>query len=73
MNELPATRPDTLPLLLTVATVGALELHVPPVVMSVNATLKPAQTGALPVMEEGRAFTVTTAVAAALPQLFVVV
>ena len=73
MNEVPAKRPDTMPLVPTVATVGTLELHVPPVVASVNATLKPAQTGALPVMEEGSGFTVTTIVTAALPQLFVVV
>ena len=73
MNEVPATRPDTMPLLLTVATVGMLELHVPPVVTSLKAIEKVEQTGALPVIEAGRGFTVITTVAAALPQLFVVV
>ena len=59
MNEVPATRPDTRPVLPMVATVGTLELHVPPVVISVKAIAKPAQTGVLPVIEEGAGFTVT--------------
>jgi hypothetical protein len=54
--------PDTIPVLPTVANVGDPELHVPPVLASVNAVVKPAQTLAMPVILAGNGFTVSPSV-----------
>ena len=52
----------TVPSVPTVA-IAPLELvHVPPAEASVSASVEPAHTGLLPVMPEGCALTVTTAV-----------
>ena len=51
-------------------------LHAPPVLVSVKAVVLPAQTVAVPIIGEGvegSGLTVTTAVAAELPQLLVTV
>ena len=58
------------------ATDPSVLLQVPPVVVSDNEVVLPAHTVAVPVIDdgtEGKVFTVTTNVAAALPQLFEIV
>jgi len=59
---LPPATPLTVPSEPTVAMPALLLLHVPPAVASVSASVDPAHTGAFPVIAEGCAFTVTTAV-----------
>ena len=72
---MPAVTPVTIPVVLTVATVGVLLLHTPPVVASVNVAVVPVQTVVVPVMLPalGVPDTVTVVVALALPQLLVTV
>ena len=68
----PLTMPDEEPI---VACAGVLEDHVPPPAPSASGTVEPAQTAAGPVMIPGlgKGFTVSNAVAAAVPQLLVTV
>ena len=67
--------PVTLPDASTVPTEEVTLLHAPPEAPSVNAVFAPAQTTGVPVMVPafGNALTVTTCVAAAVPQLLVTV
>ena len=73
----PAVRPSTMPDVPTAATPGDTLLHMPgPVpVTSVRAVVNAGQTLNVPVIVPavGTGFTVTTAVAATVPQLFVTV
>ena len=75
MVAVPADTPVTVPVVPTVATVVAVLLHAPPVVASLNPVVEPAQTVAVPVMvpADGNGLTVTTLVAAAIPQPLVTV
>ena len=75
MVAVPADTPVTMPVVPTVATVVAVLLQVPPVVASLNPVVAPAQTVAVPVMvpADGNGLTVTTLVAAAVPQPLVTV
>ena len=58
----------------TVATVVALLAHVPPVVTSLKPVVKPTQTVAVPVIDEGNGLTVTTNVAIQpVPRVYVIV
>lgn len=61
MVVVPATNPETLPVLFTTATDVLLLAHVPPVVRSVNATAKPSHTCVGPTIDVGNGFTVTVA------------
>ena len=69
----PADKPVAKPVASTVAVAGTVLLHAPPVAASVNAVFAPAQTVGVPVIVPafGSEFTVTTWVAAVVPQLFV--
>jgi hypothetical protein len=58
-DETPVTRPEEL----TVATEVLLLLHVPPVVTSLKCVVRPMQTVAVPVMDDGTLLTVTDTVA----------
>ena len=74
MVVVPEVRPLTTPEELIVATVVLVLLHTPPVVASVNVVEEPEHTVAVPLIvpaEEG--LTVTTMVAATIPQVFVTV
>ena len=76
MVDVPATPPVTMPVAPTVATAGVTLLHVPPAERSVSAVVPPAgQSVSAPVIvpATGDGFTVTTVVAATVPQLFVTV
>ena len=75
MVVVPAVRPFTTPVALTVATPVDTEVHAPPPAASVRLVADPAHTVSVPVMLPafGDALTVTTTVAAAEPQLFVTV
>ena len=75
MVAVPADTPVTMPVLPTVATVVAVLLHTPPVVASLNPVVAPAQTIAVPVIvpADGKGLTVTTLIAAAVPQPLVTV
>ena len=55
--------PVTTPVPLTDAVTGALLLHVPPAVASVNEVVRPEQTDNVPVIVNGNGFTVTVVVA----------
>ena len=70
MVDVPEITPQTLPPLVTVATEVLALLQRPPVAASVNNVDDPAQTVAVPLIvpAAGEAFTVTTWVAAAVPQ-----
>ena len=70
---LPVATPVTTPELLTVATEVLLLLHVPPLTLSVNEVILPTDTVEVPVIvpADGAAFTITEAVALAVPQLLV--
>ena len=67
--------PVTIPVALTVATPVETELHTPPATASVRLVVVVGHITSAPVMRPafGAGFTVTTAVAAAVPQLFVTV
>ena len=67
--------PFTLPDASTVATPVAVLLHAPPEVVSLKPVAEPAHTVAEPVMvpADGNGLTVTTSVAAAVPQPLVTV
>ena len=67
----PDVRPFTTPVVPTVATTVFVLLHTPPVVTSVNVVDEPAITVAVPLIvpAAGKGLTVTTWVAAAVPQL----
>ena len=75
MVAVPAATPVTVPVLPTVATVVAVLLQAPPVVASLNPVVAPAQTIAVPVIvpADGSGLTVTTLVAAVVPQPLVTV
>ena len=75
MIVVPAATPVTTPVASTLPTVGAELLHTPPDAALVSAVVEPAQTVPVPVIvpATGDGFTVTTAVAATVPQLFVTV
>ena len=71
---MPPLAPVTVPVLLTVATPGDKEVHVPPPVASLSDVVVPAHNIAVPVIAAGvggNGFTVTIIVAAAPPQPFV--
>ena len=72
---MPDDMPVTIPVGLTVQTKGATLLHVPPGVASVKAVLEPTHTNAMPEIAPAgdKELTVTTCVAAAVPQLLVTV
>ena len=74
MVEVPADTPPTVPLL-TVATPVLVLLHTPLGEASVNAVVEPAHTVAVPVIvpATGNGLTVTTCVAAIVPQPLVTV
>jgi hypothetical protein len=70
----PAATPVTKPAEPTVAIAGALLLHIPPGVTSLNEVVAATHTFAIPVIEAGttgNGFTVTIAVTDELPQPFV--
>ena len=75
MVDVPAATPVTIPVAPTVAIPGDTELHMPPVAASVRFVVAVGQTMSVPVMvpATGNGFTVTTAVAAAVPQPVVIV
>ena len=75
MIVVPDDRPATKPVASTVAVDGIVLVHAPPIEASVNAVFDPAQTVGVPVIAPafGSALTVTTCVAAAVPQLLVIV
>ena len=76
MIEVPEEIPVTVPVEPTVATPVDTELHTPPAVASLSTVVAPTQTLSVPVMAAGvvgNGLTVTVAVAAALPQLLVIV
>ena len=58
---MPAATPVTVPSVPTVAIVALLLLHVPPVVISVNAVVEFAQTTDVPVTADGNGLIVTVA------------
>ena len=70
---MPVATPVTRPVALTVALAGLTLLHIPPPAASVSAVVAAGQTDRTPVMLPalGAGFTVTTTVAAAVPQLLV--
>ena len=75
MVVVPAAIPVTVPEAFTVPDVTLVLLHAPPPVTSVSTVIAPpAHTTTIPVIAAGfmgNGFTVTTVVAARLPQLFV--
>ncbi len=73
MVDVPAATPVTTPVALTVATPVDTELHTPPIAASVKLVVVVGQTTRPPVIvpATGAGLTVTTAVAAAVPQLLV--
>ena len=73
MADVPGDTPNTWPEPSTVAIEVVLLLQMPPVAPSVKEVDKPAHTVAVPLIvpADGNALTVTTWVAAAVPQLFV--
>ena len=75
MVDVPAATPVTIPVAPTVAMPGDTELHTPPAVASVKFVVVVGQTVNPPVIIPafGAGFTVTIAVASAVPQLFVTV
>ena len=77
MVVVPAVRPVTTPVALTVAIPGRALLHTPPVVPvgSLHVVVVAGQRDKVPVMAPatGLGSTVTSAVAATVPQLFVTV
>jgi len=75
MVEVPAAMPVTTPVALTVATPVETELHIPPVAASVKLVVVVGQSVRPPVIVPalGAGFTVTTTVAATVPQLLVTV
>ena len=75
MVEVPAATPVTTPVPLTVAIPGLTLLHIPAPAPSVRLVVEVGQTVNTPdiIPAFGVALTVTTAVAAATPQLFVTV
>ena len=75
MVVVPAETPVTIPEIFTVATLGAVLLHIPPVAGSVNVVLVVGQIVNVPDIEPatGLGFTVITAVAATVPQVLVIV
>ena len=58
--ELPPMLPVTVPAAFTVATLGLLLLHVPPVVASPNEVVAPAHNTEVPVTSAGSVFTVAS-------------
>ena len=60
--DVPAVDPVTMPVEDPIKALLLLLFHVPPDGVEFNAVVKPAHTAAMPVIEEGFAFTVTTAV-----------
>ena len=70
MVVFPEAMPLTNPVVLTEPTDGVTLLHTPPAAPSVSVVLTPAQTTGVPVIVPafGNALTVTTRVAAAVPQ-----
>ena len=74
MVAVPEATPPIVPPL-TVATPVLVLLHTPPVATSLNTIVEPAHTVAVPVIvpATGRRLTVTTWVAATVPQPFVTV
>ncbi len=75
MVDVPEVIPVTTPVALTVATPVDTELHTPPAAASVKLVLVAGQSVRPPVIVPafGAGFTVTTAVAATVPQLLVTV
>ena len=75
MVVLPAAKPATTPDVFTDPVDGAVLLHTPPAAASVSDVLAPTQTTGVPVIvpASGNPLTVTTCVAAAVPQLLVTV
>ena len=73
MVDVPGAAPNTWPEPSTVAMEVVLLLQLPPVAPSVKEVDEPAQTVAAPLIvpADGSGLTVTTCVAAAVPQLFV--
>ncbi len=73
--EVPAAMPVTTPVALMVATPVETELHTPPATASLKAVVIVGQTTSVPVILPalGDGLTVTTAVAATVPQLLVTV
>ena len=71
----PGATPVTIPVAPTVATAGVTALHTPPPAALVNAVVAVGQTISVPVILPalGDGSTVTTTVAAAVPQLFTTV
>ena len=59
MFAVPAVMPVTLPEPSTVAAVVLLLLHIPPPVALFNAVTEPAHTEVVPVIDDGKPFTVT--------------
>ena len=71
---MPAITPVTTPEDEPTEAMGMLALtHVPPVVRLFKVVVSPAHTLVVPVMAAGNGFTVTVFIAAALPQLLVIV
>ena len=62
MTVKPGSRPDTMPVLLTVATETEPEAHVPPASASDNAVVSVVHTVVVPVMAEGKGLTVSMVV-----------
>ena len=75
MVDVPAEIPVTTPVALIVATPVDTELQTPPATASVRLVVVVGHSVKVPVIDPalGAGFTVTTAVAAAVPQLFVTV
>src|ERR1019366_9069008 len=73
IDAVPGAMPETTPVLPTVATAVLLLLHVPPGVASVSVVVLPAQTVAVPVTDDGNAFTVTVAEAVQPPDVVYVI
>ena len=75
MTVVPAEIPVTTPVVPTAAMPGLTLLHTPPAVASVSATTAPGHTTGSPVMifTAGIGMTVTTLVAALVPQLLLTV
>lgn len=75
MIDVPAVTPVTIPDVPTAATPGDTELHTPPPAASASGVVAEGHTVKVPVIAPalGERFTVTTAVAAAVPQLLVTV
>ena len=75
MVDVPDATPLTSPLLFTVAAAVLVLLHMPPVVPSLNDVVEPTHTVAVPLIvpATGNGLTVTTCVAATVPQVLVTV